>query len=548
MPLAHALSDWRNRLGADRVRDDADTLARYGANVSGFRRRITAVLLPRTTEDVQAAVGIATREGAPLYPISRGANWGLGSRLPVRDGCAVLDLSGMDRIREIHAARRYAVIEAGVTQGRLSDELLARRIPLIVNVTGSGRETSLIGNALDRGVGYFAPRARELSGLEVVLPSGALLRTGFARFDGAQTAYLFRDGVGPSLDGLFFQSGLGVVTAAGLELHPLPECPTGVIARVARDGDLARTIDAIAQLRRRGVISSVAHVGNRARSLVTLAPLVFTELRKLGWTEEDARLRKRATDLLEGEGFGPWSAVLGYGGPPAQRRWIRAEIRRALGSFTRLLFLSDRQFELAERVLSALAFVPVVRTKLAMLRAAAPFHHLALGRPTDAALASVFWPLPRLFPAARPMEPDASEAGLLYTLPLLPAEGAVARACADGVERICARYGFTPLITFNPIDDRAMESVISFAFDRADAGQADAARACLNEAEAWFVASGWPPYRVNVDAMGGIVRPDCVFDQTVADLARALDPGDILAPGRYRLPAGANSSAGDGTT
>jgi hypothetical protein len=32
------------------------------------------------------------------YPISRGKNWGYGSRVPARDGCVLLDLGRMNRI------------------------------------------------------------------------------------------------------------------------------------------------------------------------------------------------------------------------------------------------------------------------------------------------------------------------------------------------------------------------------------------------------------------------------------------------------------------
>jgi 4-cresol dehydrogenase (hydroxylating) flavoprotein subunit len=525
------LADWRAALGADGVRSDPEARARAEANVSGFVRRIPAVLLPRTVAEVQAAVRIAARARVSLYPVSRGANWGMGSRLPVRDGAVLMDLSRLNRIREIHGGARYAVIEAGVTQGQLADALRERNLPLIVNVTGSARGTSVIGNALERGVGYLASRADQLSGLEVVLADGEVLRTGFARFEGAATAHRYRHGVGPSLDGLFFQSGLGVVTAAGFELHPAPEGASALVLRLHREEDLAPTVDAIARLRRRGVLSGVAHIGNRARSMVTLAPLVAAEL---GGNDDEATRRARALRLLDAQGFGAWSAVLGFGGAPAVRRWIARELRAALGRFGRMLVLTPGRIAGADRILSALGRVRWCREQRALLRAAAPFNRLALGEPTDAALASVYWPIPDACPPSDG-DPDGSpDAGLLYTLPLLPAEGAAARACTDGVKRIFQTHGFEPLITYNPLDDRAMEGVISLAFPRRDTDRAAAGLTCIREAEAWFIESGWPPYRVGIESMDLLRRPGSVYDRTLAALQTALDPHGILAPGRYR--------------
>ena len=74
-----------------------------------------------------------------------------------------------------------AVIEPGVTQMQLYEFLQNHCPELTFNVTGSGKETSIIGNALDRGVGYMGPRREDLFGLEIVLGTGEILRTGFRR-------------------------------------------------------------------------------------------------------------------------------------------------------------------------------------------------------------------------------------------------------------------------------------------------------------------------------------------------------------------------------
>ena len=45
-------------------------------------------------------VAVANQHKTPLYPISQGKQWGMGSKLPVKDGAAIVDLSEMNRITD----------------------------------------------------------------------------------------------------------------------------------------------------------------------------------------------------------------------------------------------------------------------------------------------------------------------------------------------------------------------------------------------------------------------------------------------------------------
>ncbi|MGY4392766.1 FAD-binding oxidoreductase [Streptomyces sp. TE12347] len=197
-------------------------------------RQLAGLLRPRTVEEVVGHVRAAARAAetspdgggsapVPLHPVSTGRNWGLGSALPVRDGAAVLDLSGLDRIREIDTLRGYAVVEPGVTQ-----DLLAQRLTgtdRVLNLTGASRHTSIIGNILERGVGLHRTRAEDLAGLELVLADGQRVRTGWWPAPGGP-AVVQPHGSGPSLNHLFTQASWAAVTAAVVRLRPRPRTVT----------------------------------------------------------------------------------------------------------------------------------------------------------------------------------------------------------------------------------------------------------------------------------------------------------------------------------
>ncbi|MDZ4198757.1 MAG: FAD-binding oxidoreductase, partial [Kiritimatiellia bacterium] len=340
--------------------------------------------------------------------------------------------------------------------------------------------------------------------------------------------------IGPSLDGQFHQGNFGIVTAAGFELLPKSDADVALIARVGRDEDLPAVVEALAGLRRQGAIVRVAHVANRERSWISLAPLLVQELQTLQAIPAAAHPREVAEEFLRREGFGPWSVVAAVPGRGARQRWARREIRRSLRGLARLSFLSDAQFRGAEKLLSHLIVHPWFRRKLALLRAVMPLHHLALGIPTDATIQGVYWPVSEAHPA-NGSNPDLSQAGLLYCLPLLPADAENVRACIEGTREIFKRYGFEPALTVNLLDDRSLEGVFSLAFARADARQVEAARACIREAEAFYIRSGWPPYRVGIESMDLIVDPEKPYWKTVRDLKKVFDPNEIIAPGRYNL-------------
>lgn len=528
-----AIAAWREDLGGDAVIAGSAELEATTRSACGSRREVVAVLKPKSAEQVQRIVHTANRFGVPLYPISCGKQWGMGSKLPVRDGAAIVDLSGMNRIVEIDERFHYAVVEPGVTQAQLIDHIEKNALPLMLNVTGSTADTSLIGNAMDRGVGYFDSRAHGISSMEIVLGNGDMIQTGFGHYANAKTKNLYRHGVGPSLDGLFPQGNFGIVTSACIDLMPRPERHMAAIIKIDDDDKLPRLIEALVSLRSRGIFTTVSHVGNRERTYITLAPLLYEQLVESG-LPESAATRERAMQMLERGGFGPWSAAIGILGTREQLRLARKEIRKAVGGFAKTMFLNDALINLAKAVAGKLSFIPFVRHQLMMLRAAEPVYGFTVGKATNQSLKAVYWSAGDYGNLGKP-DPDPTNSGLLFCLPIIPAEGEMVSQVVRDTRETFARHGFEAAITVNLMDTKAMEGVVSLAFDRRDARQVEQAHACIQEMERRYMEQGFPPYRVGINSMHHVVCPDDPFWQTVKALKQVLDPNNIIAPGRYNL-------------
>ena len=307
-----------------------------------------------------------------------------------------------------------------------------------------------------------------------------------------------------------------------------------VIAKIKGSDQLAAFVDALADLRRRDVVRSVWHIGNRERTQIALGPLVFGQLRQREPQADFASLRQRAEALIAAAGFGPWSAVCGILGSSGELKLARRAIRQNLRGLAQVMFITDGLLTTADALSRPLDFIPWVRDQRIMLHAVRPLADLARGIPTDGPMQSVWWPLGEL-PEKPSDDPDQSHCGLLFCVPFLPPDGRCAKEAMDLTYQVYAKHGFTPFVTLNLVDSRSLECVINSAFDRRQADRVAAAHACNDELTAEFIRRGYPPYRVGPQNTKLVVDENDVFWRTVRELKRVFDPNGIIAPGRYNL-------------
>ena len=271
--LQAALKAFAGVVGSDAVfatEEDRQTYADKFA-IDETKHLAAAAVAPASAAEVQAIVRLANEYKIPLWPISRGKNLGYGYAAPELSGSVVVDLSRMKKI-EVDLENGTVLLEPGVGFYDLYDYLRAKNIPLWLSVPGNSWG-SVIGNALDRGVGYtpYGENTSKLCGLEVVLPDGDLVRTGMGAMANSSTWGLYRYGFGPAWDQMFVQSNFGIVTKANMWLMPEPEQVKGLDIEMDRIEDLAPLIDTIGALRREGVLQQSPSIGNflRAANIVT---------------------------------------------------------------------------------------------------------------------------------------------------------------------------------------------------------------------------------------------------------------------------------------
>ncbi len=522
-----AIREWTAAIGEANISVKADELLAAGAATFAETRKIPAILRPGSREEVQSCLRIANERRIPVYPISSGRNWGYGSRLPAADGCALLDLRRMNRILDFSEELGYVTVEPGVTQGQLYAFLTERGSKLWMDATGASPECSIVGNTVERGFGHtpYSDHFGHACGLEVVLANGQVVETGFGRFPGAPATPLYHWGVGPSIDGLFSQSNLGVVTRMSVWLMPAPESAQAFFFRCDDDNGLNALIEALRPLRLNGTLRSAVHIGNDYK--------VLAGIQQYPWEEAGGRT-PLSPDIVRGLrktlNFGAWNGSGALYGTPRQIAESRRMLRAALRSHVQKLeFLDNRKLRLAGRL--ARPYRMVTGWDLTrVLELVKPVFGLMQGVPTAQPLKSCYWR--KRGPVPEKMDPDRDRCGLMWIAPILPLRGDDAVRGSGIAIRTVLEYGFEPAISLTLLTERTIDSVISISYDRDVAGEDERARQCHDELLRRLTEAGYYPYRLGIQSMWLMRQPNS-YNDFLARVREVFDPNHILAPGRY---------------
>ena len=221
---ARILQEFRAIVGERGLLCSAEDLHTYECDgLTNFRVMPQAVLLPNSTQQVQAIVKICHRERIPF--VARGSGTGLsGGALPVADGI-VISLARMNRILEVDLPNARVIVEPGVINLDVTGWVMMQEYfyapdpssQSVCTVGGNVAENSGGAHCLKYGF-----TTTHVLGLEVVLADGSLVHFGGKTLDVP----------GYDLAGVFVGSEgtLGIATEITLRVVKRPECIRTLLA------------------------------------------------------------------------------------------------------------------------------------------------------------------------------------------------------------------------------------------------------------------------------------------------------------------------------
>jgi glycolate oxidase len=249
-------------VGADHVLAAGDVPPDYGHDES-LTTPATApafVVRPGSTAEVAAVLRVAGGHG--LRVTARGSGTGLSGAAVPAPGGLVVSFERMNRVLEIDSANHTAVVQPGVTLAALEAATAAEGL---VYPTYPGEMSASVGGTIAtnaggmRAVKYGVTR-RHVLGLEAVLASGEVLRTG---------GKVVKESSGYDLTQLLVGSEgtLALVTEATLRLYPRMAAQATVLAPFAT---LEQVITAVPEIVASGIGPLILeYVDTVAMSVIT---------------------------------------------------------------------------------------------------------------------------------------------------------------------------------------------------------------------------------------------------------------------------------------
>jgi glycolate dehydrogenase FAD-linked subunit len=238
MQLPRLVEQLRKIAGRDAVLDRPEDLMLYEYDAGVRKCTPAAVIFPQSTEHVSQIMRLASSAGFPV--VARGAGTGLSGGAIASEGGVVLAFARMHRILEVDAENMRAVVQPGVVNQQLSDNVA--HLGLYFAPDPSSQKACTIGGNVAENSGgphtlMYGVTVNHVTGLTVVMPSGEVVCFGGKGNESS----------GYDLTGFFIGSEgtVGVVTEITVRLLRRPEKVATLLGIFESIDDGAKTVSAI---------------------------------------------------------------------------------------------------------------------------------------------------------------------------------------------------------------------------------------------------------------------------------------------------------------
>ncbi len=216
-------------------------------------QRPLAVVLPAGTSEVVDVVRACRESDVAFVP--RGAGTGLSGGAHATERSILIECSRMDRIVEIDAANRLAVVQPGVVNADLSSHVAS--LGLFYAPDPSSQQACTIGGNVAENSGgphtlKYGTTTNHVLELEMVLPDGSLQRFG-SRVGESAGLDLLGTIVGS-------EGTLGIVTEITVRLTPIPQAVETLLAIF---DDVVAACRAVGRVIRSGVVPAALEIVDR---------------------------------------------------------------------------------------------------------------------------------------------------------------------------------------------------------------------------------------------------------------------------------------------
>lgn len=281
------------KIFGENATDDRLTLISYSSDASQIKGEASAVVWPKTREDVYKLIRYAHRTNSNITP--RGAGTGLvGAAVPHKS--IVVDFSRMDRIISIDTKNKTAVVEPGVVLDTLNNEVA--KYNLEFPVVPASHSTCTIGGMISTNAAGMKA-LRHGSTMEWI--EELVVMDGMGRVLKAAKKDRIADFCGT-------EGTMGIILNAKLRLADVENIKTLDLFKVETVSDMINIFKSL-DIKK---LNSVEYIDKTAASIAGLEPKYYVfveynddsgEIFKKEEVENTLEIRKTAGIALSSEGY-----------------------------------------------------------------------------------------------------------------------------------------------------------------------------------------------------------------------------------------------------
>lgn len=210
------------------------------------------IVKPRNVDEIQNIVQIAIKYKFPIFTKTCDEEFhGINDIMPFG---VFLDFSRMNKIHNLDIKSRSITIEPGVSFLQLQKELKKFELRAM-NPLGLPASVSVLNSYVERIPLLSAPKPLLANGwqcilaMDVVLPSGEILKTGASSYVDVKKLFFWPFGCGPDLSRVFTagQGTMGIVTKATIKLKKIPKLRKLLFIRF---DNIENAVDALYKIQR----------------------------------------------------------------------------------------------------------------------------------------------------------------------------------------------------------------------------------------------------------------------------------------------------------
>lgn len=528
------------------IEDNQHDLFEKGRMANPENIEPTGFVYPENREQIQAILSIANEFDIGVWPVGCGKNSGFGSATAKRAGNIIMVLQRMNKIIEVNEELAYAVVEPGVSFQQLHDYLIEHDIDLSIDAIDGPADGSVLGNALERGRGgtNYGDHFANLCGVEFILPDGQMMKTGGGP-DNSKAWNAYKYGVGPSIDGLFTQGNFGIATQGGIWLMPKHECCTSIFFELHSQQQLMQAISIFQKLQLQGVIESTVRLGTEYALLSGVLSYPH-DLAKEGFLDQNALDQLRAKYNV-----GLWGAAASIYGSKEVVKVKQKIIKKEFKGFGPIAFVGDKQAEFLAKVIDssegkgntnllhktvATLLHKVTGKELRFMRPLVNIHNFYhRGLPTDHAVERGAFGEPACPGCEQKREGISNKKGIIWFAPVVPNNGNVIDRVNEHCKRIVHKHKFDYAAGIFLYGPRSGMVIMKIIYDKKNEGEAQRALLVLKELHDWVIEEGLQVYRSSISMMDYVLDCAPVYKEFVSKIKHAIDPNNILAPGKYGI-------------